>query len=115
MGITTWSFAKKCKVKIKFNNLTISKLKQLIRDCEKHNDTSLIDSLRRFHRYRQVASNHYIQVSYNPHYNEFGFCEYINEKSGLVGGVIFHGWAETGYKENHSVQLVPRYGWQIHT
>lgn len=106
---------KKCKVKIKFNNISISKLKQMIRDCEAHNDTSLIDSLRRFHRYRQVASNHYIQVNYNPHYNEFGFCEYINEKSGLVGGIIFHGWTETGYKENHSVQLTPRYGWSVHT
>ncbi|MBT1285882.1 DUF4120 family protein [Phocaeicola dorei] len=106
---------KKCKVKIKFNNLTISKLKQLIRDCEKHNNTSLIDSLRRFHRYRQVASNHYIQVSYNPHYNEFGFCEYINEKSGLVGGIIFHGWAEIGYGANDSLQLTPQYGWAVHT
>lgn len=109
------SLPKKCKVKVKLNNISISKLKQMIRECEAHNDTSLIDALRRFHRYRQVASDHYIQVSYNPYYNEFGFCEYINGKTGLVGGIIFHGWAETGYKENSAIQLAPCYGWSVHT
>lgn len=106
---------KRCKVKVKLNNISISKLKELICDCEAHNNTSLIDSLRGFHRYRQVASDHYIQVSYNPSYNEFGFCEYINGKSGLAGGIIFHGWKETGYQENYAVQLTPNYGWSKHT
>lgn len=106
---------KRCKVKIKLNNIPISRLKQLIRDCEAHNDTSLIDAMKSFHRYRQAASDHYIQISYNPGYNEFGFCEYINGKSGLVGGIIFHGWEETGYQENYAVQFAPRYGWPKHT
>lgn len=109
------SLPKRCKVKVKLNNISISKLKQLICDCEAHNDTSLVDALRGFHRYRQMSSDHYIQVSYNPAYNEFGFCEYINGKSGLVGGIIFHGWKETGYQENYAVQLTPCYGWSKHT
>lgn len=106
---------KRCKVEVKLNNISISKLKELIRDCQKHNDTSLIDLLKRFHRYRKMSSDHYIQVNYNPGYNEFGFCEFIDGRPNMVGGIIFHGWKEIGYMENYSVQLTPHYGWSIHT
>ena len=33
----------------------------------------------------------------------------------LNGGVIFHGFPESGYKQNGSAQIDPSYGWQIHT
>lgn len=33
----------------------------------------------------------------------------------LNGGVIFHGFPESGYKQNGSVQIDQSYGWQIHT
>lgn len=33
----------------------------------------------------------------------------------LNGGVIFHGFPESGYKQNGSVQIDPSYGWHIHT
>lgn len=106
---------KKCKVKVKFSNIAISKLKEMIRDCEAHNDTSLLDALKGFHRYRQISSDHHILVSYNSYYNEFTFCEYTKNNPGLVGGIIFHGWADSGYQENYAVQLTPRYGWSKHT
>lgn len=34
---------------------------------------------------------------------------------GLAGGIIFHGFPESGYRENGSVQIEPAYGWQTHT
>ncbi len=103
------------KMEVRFSNISLSKLKELVRECEAHNDTSLMDCLKRFHQYVRTAKNQYIQVSYNPGYNEFIFCQYTNGKQGLVGGIIFHGWPETGYQTNGSVQLDPRYGWRIHT
>lgn len=106
---------KRCKVKVRLNNISIGALKQMIHECEAHGDVSLLRALKRFHNYRQISLDHYIQVSYNSYYNEFAFCEFCNGKQGLVGGIIFHGWKETGYKENYSVQLMPAYGWQIHT
>lgn len=103
------------QVPVKFFNITLSKIKELIRECEAHNDNSLIEIFRRFHNYRRVAKDQYIQISYNPRYNKFTFCEYTNGKKGLVGGIVFHGWPESGYQENYSKQLIPFYGWQSHT
>lgn len=106
---------KRFKVKVKFNGITISELKALILDGEAHGDTSLIDSLRRFHRHTQVALDQYVSISYDRRYNEFGFVEIINGTVRLRGGIIFHGWPETGYQTNNSVQIEPRYGWSTHT
>lgn len=105
----------KCKVKVRFGNVTADRLKKLVRDCEAHGDTSLMDILKRFHSYRQTAADHFIRINYDQRYNEFGFCEYVNRKPRLNGGIIFHGWPETGYKTNNSFQLTPKYGWALHT
>lgn len=105
----------KVQVPVKFFNITLSKVKELIHECEAHNDKSLIEIFRRFHNYRRVAKDQYIQISYNPGYNEFTFCEYTNGNEGLVGGIIFHGWPETGYMVNGSYQMEPTYGWSSHT
>lgn len=109
------SLPTKVQVPVKFFNIKLSKIKELIRECEVHNDDSLIKIFRRFHNYRRVAKDQYIQISYNPGYNEFIFCEYTNGKQGLVGGIIFHGWPETGYMVNGSYQIEPKYGWSSHT
>ena len=108
-------FTDNYKVRVQFRNITLSKLKALIADCKAHNDTSLPTVLRRFHSYRKAAKNHYVSVLYNPDYNEFAFSEIVNGQRRLVGGIIFHGWPETGYQENYSVQLTPSYGWHMHT
>ena len=105
----------KVQVPVKFFNITLSKIKELICECEAHNNNSLIEIFRRFHNYRRVAKDQHIQISYNPGYNEFIFCEYTNGKQGLVGGIIFHGWPETGYMINDSFQIEPTYGWSSHT
>lgn len=106
---------KDTRMPIKFFNVTFNKIKELIRDCEKHNDTSLINILHRFRNYRRTAANQYIQISYVPGWNEFWFREYTNGKPGLAGGIVFHGWPETGYQTNNSIQLTPQYGWASHT
>ena len=108
-------FTDNYKVCVQIRNITLSKLKALIADCKAHNDTSLLTIFRRFHRYRKVAKNHYVSVLYDPDYNEFTFSEIVNGQRRLVGGIIFHGWPETGYQEAFSVQLTPSYGWHMHT
>ena len=103
------------KMPIKFSNITFGKLKELIADCRKHGDNSLADIFHRFRHYRRTAENQYIHISYNSYYNEFSFCQYTNWQQGLTGGIIFHGWPESGYRSNYAVQLVPKYGWATHT
>lgn len=103
------------KTPIKFSNITFGKLKELIADCRKHGDNSLADIFHRFRHYRRTAENQYIHISYNSYYNEFSFCQYTNWQQGLTGGIIFHGWPESGYRSNYAVQLVPKYGWATHT
>lgn len=103
------------KVPVIIRGVSITKLKELVADCRKHNNDSLMDCLRRFHNYLRVAADQYIEVHYNSAWKEFTFSEYTNGKEGLVGGIIFHGWPETGYQTNGSVQLDPHYGWSTHT
>lgn len=103
------------KIRIKLNNITFSKLKELLKDCQVHNNTSLMDCLSRFRRCRKMSKDHTFCITYYPSDNEFTFREYINNEARLVGGIIFHGWPETGYKENFAVSLCPSYGWKIHT
>lgn len=105
----------KVQVPVKFFNIALSKIKELVRECEAHNDKSLIEIFQRFHNYRRVAKDQYIQISYNPGCNEFTFCEYTNGKKGLAGCIVFHGWPETGYMVNGSYQMEPTYGWSSHT
>lgn len=103
------------KVPVIIRGASLSKLKELVSECHKHDDDSLMNCLRRFHNYMRMASDQHIEVSYNSAWNEFAFCEYINGKPGLVGGIVFHGWSETGYKTNNAVQLEPHFGWSTHT
>lgn len=103
------------KMPIKFYNITFEKLKELIADCRKHDDSSLTDIFRGFRNYRRSAANQFIEINYNSRYNEFAICQFTNDEPGLAGGIIFHGWPESGYKTNGSVQLNPRYGWAMHT
>lgn len=103
------------KMPIKFINITCGKLKELFADCQKHGNESLRDIFHRFRKYCRTAEDQYIEISYNSYYNEFVFCQYTNGVQGLTGGVIFHGWPESGYQSNYAVQLSPKYGWATHT
>lgn len=103
------------KVPVVLRNITISELKAMVAECRAHGNDSLMGCLMRFHQYTRVAANQYVEVIYNKPWNEFVFCQYINGKQGLVGGIIFHGWPETGYQTNGSVQIDPHFGWSTHT
>lgn len=100
---------------VKFFGISLSKLKELIHDCQAHGDNSLLKALKGLRQRIKLGANHYIQVTYHSSYNEFTFCEYLNETPRINGGIVFHGWPETGYKTNGSVQISPSYGWSKHT
>lgn len=103
------------RIPVKFRNITLRKLKELIAECRQHGNDSLLNCLRVFHGYERCATDQYIEVTYSQTYNEFVFREFTNGKQGLVGCIVFHGWPENGYQENYSVQLEKRYGWSTHT
>lgn len=51
-------------------------------------------------------------------YDKHCFYFEIKREDGSLymnGGIIFHGFPETGYQQNGSVQLDRTWGWSIHT
>ena len=105
------------KVRVEFGDNEVRRyfIEQL-RFARQHNDSSLLNCVKRFHNYRKVSSKQRIVISRDFSERSFLFCEdYGNGRWGLNGGIIFHGYPEEGYKENCSVQLTPSYGWSIHT
>lgn len=106
---------KKPKVNVNLQNITISQLKELFRECERHGDKSLQNIFRGFHNYRKISSDQNIVVSYDESDRSFWFEEYYNGESHLCGAIKFHGWPETGYLINGSYQVNPSYGWASHT
>lgn len=63
----------------------------------------------------QDENNYYVIGSeYGEHCLSFGEHR-ADGRAGLCGGIIFHGFPETGYKQNGSVQLDASYGWSTHT
>lgn len=103
------------KVPVKFKNITLSELKMFIADCRAHGDDSLVECFKRRQKSCRVAANQYAVITWHKGWNEFTFCEYINDKEGLEGHIVFHGWPETGYQTNGAIQVDPEYGWSSHT
>lgn len=116
---------KKCKVKIRFHDITLSRLKELLSDSRKikkqwHDspDTvgkSLLQALKWKQGAMQLGSDHHYDIYWNEKWHEFSFCEGGIEGNGICGGIVFHGAPDEGYKENGSVQIEPCYGWSSHT
>ncbi len=105
----------KSRITICIAGISLSRLKSMIQDCRNHGDDSLLECFKRFRDYRQIAKDHKVCVRYIESCNAFSFCELINGKCGVSGGIVFHGWPETGYATNNSFQIEPQYGWAIHT
>lgn len=103
------------KIPVTISNITLSKLKEMINECREHGDDSLMEELRRFRRYFRRAAKQHVQVTYLGYANEFAFSHYVNGVEELYGHIVFHGWPETGYQTNGSIQLCPKYGWSHHT
>lgn len=103
------------RVTVKFDLIDYSKLREIIQDCHNHNDDSLMEIFRRFHRIRRVADDHTMTIRYRKHANEFACIEHYNGEDHMIRFVIFHGWPETGYMTNNSIQIDPHYGWASHS
>ncbi len=103
------------RVTVKFDLIGLSKLRELIEDCHKHHDDSLMAIFRRFHNMRRVADDHEVLIRYHSHSNEFACIEHYDGEDHMIRHIIFHGWPETGYLTNGSIQIEPKYGWASHT
>lgn len=103
------------RVTVKFDLISYSKLREIIQDCHNHNDDSLMNIFRGFHRIRRVADDHTMTIRYHKHSNEFACVEHFNGEDHMIRFVIFHGWPETGYMTNNSIQIDPHYGWASHS
>lgn len=97
-------------------------LKEALDLAYEHEDTTLRNILKRLMEREMNAqldgeemTIHIRRESGGKHCFLFSEVWANPNKYGLVGGIIFHGFPETGYKENFSVQLTPEYGWQMHT
>lgn len=100
------------KVTIQFSKaLSFSKLKDLLRNNE---DGSLIKAFRQLHSWNRMSKDHVIKVNL-VNDNLFRFYEYINGIRGVDGAIEYHGSPKTGYLQNVSYQIDPKYGWHIHT
>lgn len=103
------------KVSVKFKNITLGELKALIADCRAHGNDSLLECFKIRHCSCRIAADQYTVITYDKKWHEFSFSEYVNGTARLSGGITFHGWPETGYETNGSVQIDPHYGWSSHT
>lgn len=103
------------RVTVTFDLIGLSKLRELVSECHLHNDDSLMGIFRQFHKMRRVADDHTITIKYCWWGNEFACIEHYDGEDHMVRHIIFHGWPETGYQQNGSVQIDPRYGWASHT
>lgn len=102
------------KIPIKLNGISNDSLKALIYDGHAHGDDSLLQCLKA-RRTPRVAKDHYVEITYDSGWNEFWFSEQVNGQTRICGAIKFHGWPETGYMTNGSIQIDPHYGWSSHT
>lgn len=106
---------KQGKLPIKFNNISLSELKAIIKKDIEELGNTLLKELRKFHKWRRTALDDFVQISYDSYLNKFCCYHITNGKAGLYSEIKFHGTPETGYLKAGSVQIDPRYGWASHT
>lgn len=106
---------KKCKVKVRFPNVKLRDLKNMLYQDANEDSGTLFKCLKRLQKRSQRYLDHHINVYIRPGETEFGFRERYNNEDGLVGGIVYHGNPNKGYMQNNSFQLSPMYGWEIHT
>ena len=118
-------YPKRFKVKVKFHNITISRLKELLSDSRELNTgwagtvtigESLRWILKGIHRCTQLGPDHHYDLYWNEGDKAFYFSEAGFEKQYLLNGAIkYHGAPDEGYQQNGSTQIEPSYGWARHT
>ena len=108
-------FPEDLKIRMHFSPGMLGYVKEQLKYAEEHNDTSLINCLRRLRGRRKLSDTHVICVSRDYYDRCFMFYESSKERQFVSGGIIFHGYEDEGYQKNGSVQLDHSYGWSIHT
>lgn len=89
--------------------------KALELSCE-HYDKTFGDCMLRVMNYFAWKDVKEVNI-YNDYDENCFYFTVVREDNSMAmnGGIIFHGFPETGYLQNGSVQLEKRYGWSIHT
>lgn len=89
----------KPKVKISFRNLSLDKVKAILkRDAEK-TDGSLLKALKQMHRRYQQTADHVIKIFEGCDSDEIGWAEYVDGELRVYGALVYH----------------KKFGWQSHT
>lgn len=97
-------------------NMTEEDMEKLLIDCDEHDDTSLVNIIRRLtNPRRRVCEKQCIRLSYDKEMQKITVREVRDGEVDFYGMIVFHGWPETGFKHNGSFQLDPQYGWELHT
>lgn len=105
----------KFKVKVSLFGIKPHELIKLFKEEERYNSTKLRDYFRGFQRLAQMGRSHHINVHWGGKRDGFYFEDIYKGIVRYNGGLVFHGWPDTGYMQNGSVQLDPCYGWSKHT
>ena len=94
----------------------MEKFKKAVEAAYEHRDTTFEKCIFRLVTFS--TWNNAAEVRLCSDFGEHCFYFVVLDVEGrtmMNGGVIFHGFPESGYKQNGSVQIDPSYGWQIHT
>lgn len=98
---------------MKLTNEAVMRLREIREELDPKWSNQLDEKLNQIQTIAGTAKV-FIHADREP-YSLLFYIESINGGEGLHGGVTFHGSEEIGYSESDSVQLVPQYGYAIHT
>lgn len=87
---------------IEYINGAQERMKQCSVLASEINDNTLTSCVDRLKKWSRHSLDHHIEIYNDFADNSFGFCEKINGKVGIVGGIIFHTTNDKSY-------------WSIHT
>lgn len=92
-------------------------LQKCLNLAREHNDKTLENCVMRLVKYSIMPWCESVMLRKDSYGENCFYFECIdkNRNCALNGGIIFHGFPESGYKQNGSVQIDPSYGWHIHT
>lgn len=97
------------------------RLAQCLKMARQHEDKSLRNAIHKLLDWELNAiergEDMEVRITIDLYQNCFRFSEVYadDEKRGISGGIVFHGYPDEGYKVNGSVQIEPQYGWHTHT
>ena len=91
-------------------------LKKAMELSREHNDKTLQSCLYRLMSFYCWEGVEKVVLYKDWCEHSFTFTAYNEDGTVAInGGLIFHGFPDSGYRESGSVCIEPTYGWQIHT